>query len=176
LFLQEQIKDIIIIDKLLADPAKLQLVKDVRAVIELPAEGALTFKQKRDLSYWTRTSVSVPTRIRNVTQQIGASWVLEQQARRPTHTQTQFAMSIMRLSGNKPVKMAVRWKGRRVTLTEKLFIDIVTSFLTTHVAIYSNLSGGSPGPGDVASRAMVDGLCAMADRPRYGAGHLCCSF
>ena len=163
-------------DKLLEDPTKRELVKDARAALGLPAEGGLTFKQKRDLSYWTRTSVSVPTRIRNVTQQIGASWVLEQQARRPTHTQTQFAMSIMRLSGNKPVKMAVRWKGRRVTLTEKLFIDIVTSFLTTHVAIYSNLSGGSPGPGDVASRAMVDGLCAMADRPRYGAGHLCCSF
>jgi hypothetical protein len=59
--------------------------------------------------------------------------------------------------------MVVKWEGRRATLTEKLFVDIATSFLTTHVAIDSNLSGGTQGQGgDIASRAMVDGLCAMA--------------
>jgi hypothetical protein len=153
-------------EKLLADPAKLQLVKDARAAIGLPAEGALSFKQKRDLSYWISTSVSVPTRIRNVTQQIGGGRVLEQQVLRPTHTNMQFAMSLMKLIANKPIKMLVNWKGSRKTLTGKLFVDIATSFLTNHVAIDSNLSGGAsaaPGKGDVASRAMVDGLCVMAN-------------
>jgi len=116
----------------------------------------------------------VPTRIRNVTQQIGARRVLEQRALRPLHTQMQFAMALMRLSGNKPVKMAVHWKGRRATLTEKLFIDIATSFLTAHVAIDSNLSGGAPGQGgDVASLSMVDGLCAMADIVQITAQVIC---
>jgi hypothetical protein len=127
-------------EKLLADPAKLQLVKDARAALGLPAEGGLTFKQKRDLSYWTRTSVSVPTRIRNVTQQIGASRVLAQQALRPTHTQMQFTMALVSLSADKPVEMIVVWKGRRATLTETLFIDIATSFLTAHVAIDTTCS------------------------------------
>jgi len=116
----------------------------------------------------------VPTRIRNVTQQIGARRVLEQRALRPLHTQMQFAMALMRLSGNKPVKMAVHWKGRRATLTEKLFIDIATSFLTTHAAIDSSLSGGAPGQGgDVASRAMVDGLCVMAHIAPVAAQNIC---
>jgi hypothetical protein len=53
----------------------------------------------------------------------------------------QFAMALMRLSDNKHVKMAVRWQGCRVTLTEKLFIDIATQFLDTNVAIASKLSG-----------------------------------
>ena len=87
----------------------------------------------------------MPTRIRNVTQQIGAGRVLEQQALRPTHTQAQFAMALMSLSAEKPVKMVVKWEGRRATLTEQLFIDIATSFLTAHVAIDRNLSGGAPG-------------------------------
>jgi hypothetical protein len=30
----------------------------------------------------------------------------------------QFAMALRALSGTKPVKMAVNWKGRRETLTE----------------------------------------------------------
>jgi hypothetical protein len=58
--------------------------------------------------------------------------------------------------------MAVNWKGRRETLTEKMFIDIATLFLDTNVAIDSNLSGVAS-RGDIASRAMVDGLCAMAN-------------
>jgi len=57
----------------------------------------------------------------------------------------QFTMALVRLSASKPVKMVVDWKGRRATLTEQLFIDIATSFLTTHVAIDRNLSGGAPG-------------------------------
>jgi hypothetical protein len=149
-------------DKLLADATKQQLVQDARAALKLPAEGALTFSQKRELSYWTRTSVSVPSRIGIVTQQRGARRVLEQQALRPTHTQMQFAMALMRISDNKHVKMAVFWKGRRVTLTEKPFIDITTQFLATNIALDINLSGGAS-KGDVASQAIVDGLCAMAD-------------
>ena len=149
-------------DKLLADATKQQLVQDARAALKLPAEGALTFSQKRELSYWTRTSVSVPSRIGIVTQQRGARRVLEQQALRPTHTQMQFAMALMRISDNKHVKMAVFWKGRRVTLTEKPFIDITTQFLATNIAIGSNLSEGAS-KGDIASWTMVDGACAMAD-------------
>jgi hypothetical protein len=62
-------------------------------------------------------------------------------------------MALLSLSANKPVKMVVKWEGRRATLTEKLFVDIATSFLTTHVAIdRNNLSGGASGHGDVASR------------------------
>ena len=40
-------------DRLLADSTKKQLVQDARAAIELPAEGPLTFQQKRQrqLSY-----------------------------------------------------------------------------------------------------------------------------
>ncbi len=45
----------------------------------------------------------------------------------------EFAMALRRLSANQPVKMVVDWKGRRATLTEKLFIDIATSFLTAVV-------------------------------------------
>ena len=59
--------------------------------------------------------------------------------------------------------MVVKRKGSRQTLTGTLFVNVATSFLTTHVAIDSNLSGGTQGQGgDIASRAMVDGLCAMA--------------
>jgi hypothetical protein len=53
-------------------------------------------------------------------------------------------MALVSLSADKPVEMIVVWKGRRATLTETLFIDIATSFLTAHVAIDSNLSGGAP--------------------------------
>jgi len=52
----------------------------------------------------------------------------------------EFAMALRRLSANQPVKMVVDWKGRRATLTEKLFIDIATSFLTAHVAIDTTCS------------------------------------
>ena len=45
----------------------------------------------------------------------------------------EFGMALRRLSANQPVKMVVDWKGRRATLTEKLFIDIATSFLTAVV-------------------------------------------
>jgi hypothetical protein len=40
-------------DRLLADSTKKQLVQDARAAIELPAEGPLTFQQRRQrqLSY-----------------------------------------------------------------------------------------------------------------------------
>jgi hypothetical protein len=34
-------------EKLLADPAQLQLVKDAKTSLKLPAEGALSFEQKR---------------------------------------------------------------------------------------------------------------------------------
>ena len=64
----------------------------------------------------------------------------------------EFGMALRRLSANQPVKMVVDWKGRRATLTEKLFIDIATSFLTAHVAIDYNLSGGAPVNFDIASR------------------------
>jgi hypothetical protein len=74
----------------------------------------------------------------------------------------QFSMALLSLSDNKHVKMAVSWKGRRVTLTERLFIDIATLFLDTNVAMDINLSGGA-NKGDVASRALVDGLCVMAN-------------
>jgi hypothetical protein len=74
----------------------------------------------------------------------------------------QFAMALVRLSGNTHVKMAVLWKGRRVTRTEKLFIEIATQFLATNIAIGSNLSEGAS-KGDIASWTMVDGACAMAD-------------
>jgi hypothetical protein len=69
--------------------------------------------------------------------------------------------------------MVVKWEGRRATLTEKLFVDIATSFLTTHVAIDSNLSGGASGDGNVASRAMVDGLCVMAHIAPVAAQNIC---
>ena len=121
-------------EKLLADPAKLQLVTDVKTSLKLPAEGELSFDQMRDLSYWTRTSVSVSTRIRNVTQRIGPGRVLEHQALRPTHTKMQFAMALRRLSTEKPVKMVVQWKGNRQTLTATLFVNVATSFLTTHLS------------------------------------------
>ena len=39
----------------------------------------------------------------------------------------------------------------------------VCVYTHTHVVIDSNLSGGAPGQGNVVSRAMIDGLCAMAD-------------
>ena len=72
-------------------------------------------------------------------------------------------MALRSLSTAKPVKMGVKWQGSRQTLTGTLFVNVATSFLTTHVAIDSNLSGGTQGQGgDIASRAMVDGLCAMA--------------
>jgi hypothetical protein len=74
----------------------------------------------------------------------------------------QFSMTLLSLSGNTHVKMTFNWKGRRVTLVERLFIDIATNFLDTNVAIGINLSGGA-NTGDVASRALVDGLCAMAN-------------
>jgi hypothetical protein len=80
--------------------------------------------------------------------------VLEQQALRPTHAQMQFAMALLKLSDNKPVKMAVLWNGRRVTLTKQLFTDIATHFL-------SDLFGAIKG--DIASRSMVDGVCGMAN-------------
>jgi hypothetical protein len=166
-------------EKLLGDPTKRDLVKDARAALGLPAEGGLSFTQKRDLSFWTRTSVSVPTLIRNVTQQIGAGRVLEHQALRPTHTQTQFAMALVKLSDNKPVKMHVNWKGiycSRKTLTGELFVDIETSFLTKHVAIDRNLLGGASaasGQGDVASWSIVDVLCAMANIVSVAAQDIC---
>ena len=53
------------------------------------------------------------------------------------------------------------------------FRPIATSFLTTHVAIDSNLSGGASGQGDVASRAMVDGLCVMAHIAPVTAQNIC---
>jgi hypothetical protein len=73
-------------------------------------------------------------------------------------------MAFRSLSANKPVKMHVNWKGSRKTLTDKLFVDIVTSFLTNHVAIDRNLLGGASAAGksDFTSRAMLDVLCAMA--------------
>jgi hypothetical protein len=40
---------------MLKDPAKLQLIKDIREALKLPAEGSLTSVQKRDISYWART-------------------------------------------------------------------------------------------------------------------------
>jgi hypothetical protein len=162
-------------EKLLADPAKLTLVKDAKAALKLPAERPLTFDEKRDLSYWIGTAVSVPTRIRNVTQQIGAGRVLEHQALRPTHTKAQFAMALMRLSANEPIKMLVNWKGSRKTLTHNLFVDIASSFLTTHVAIDRNLLGGASAAGksDFTSRAMVDVLCAMAKITTVAAQDIC---
>ncbi len=118
----------------------------------------------------------MPTRIRNVTQQIGAGRVLEHQALRPTHTQTQFAMALRSLSANKPVEMHVNWKGSQKTLTDNLFVDIATSFLTKHVAIDRNLLGGTSaaaGTHDVASREMVDVLCAMAKITTVAAQDIC---
>ena len=79
----------------------------------------------------------------------------------------------MSLSANKPVKMVVQWEGRRATLTEDLFVAIATSCLTTHMDIDSNLSGGSLGKGDIASRAMVDGLCAMAHITPFTVQNIC---
>jgi hypothetical protein len=156
------------------NPAKREIVKDARAALGLPAEGDLGFKQKRELSCAIRTAVSVSTRIRNVTQQIGPGRVLEHQCLRPTHTEMQFAMALRSLSTAKPVKMVVKWKGSRQTLTRTLFVNVATSFLTTHVAIDSNLSGGAQGQGgDIASRAMVDGLCAMAHITPVTAQNIC---
>jgi hypothetical protein len=85
----------------------------------------------------------------------------------------QFAMALRSLSTAKPVKMGVKWQGSRQTLTGTLFVNVATSFLTTHVAIDSNLSGGAQGQGDIASRAMVDGLCAMAHITPVTAQNIC---
>ena len=82
----------------------------------------------------------------------------------------------MSLSANKPVKMHVIWKGSRKTLTDNLFVDIATSFLTTHVAIDRNLLGGASvagGKSDFTSRAMVDVLCAMAKITTVAAQDIC---
>ncbi len=85
-------------------------------------------------------------------------------------------MALTNLSANKPVKMHVNWKGSRKTLTDNLFVDIATSFLTKHVAIDRNLLGGASaasGTHDVASRAMVDVLCAMAKITTVAAQDIC---
>ena len=52
-------------EKLLADPAKLQLVKDARAALGLPAEGLLSFEHKRKLSYVTLAAVNADTLLAN---------------------------------------------------------------------------------------------------------------
>jgi hypothetical protein len=84
-------------------------------------------------------------------------------------------MALMRLSANEPIKMLVNWKGSRKTLTDNLFVDIATSFLTTHVAIDRNLLGGASAAGksDFTSRAMVDVLCAMAKITTVAAQDIC---
>jgi hypothetical protein len=43
------------------DPAKLQLIKDARGALKLPAEGSLTSLQKRDVSYWAYAVVHTET-------------------------------------------------------------------------------------------------------------------
>ena len=53
-----RLRMVVNVEKLLADPAKLQLVKDARAALKLPAEGPLEFDQMRDLSYVTLAVVN----------------------------------------------------------------------------------------------------------------------
>ena len=75
-------------------------------------------------------------------------------------------------SGAEPDKMTVTWKGRRETLKQRLFVDIAMVFLDTNIAIDSNLSGGARA-GDVASQALVDEMCAVANIAPVTAQAIC---
>ena len=64
-------------DKLLADPGKIELVKEALAELKFPAQGFLTFAQRRQVSYWADAVVAVPQRLSNTTQLIGTSCIVE---------------------------------------------------------------------------------------------------